>query len=176
MTPELRESPNPLTTRLEALLFAAGRAVSVPELAAATEAPEEEVRVALQALESSLVGRGVQLLKVAGGLRLATRPEHAEPIRRLLHPEPARLTPARLETLAIVAYRQPTTKAEVEAVRGVDCGATIRALLDLGLVELRGRRKDKLGHPMQYGTTRRFLEEFGLDALDDLPRLEELDQ
>ena len=160
---------------IEALLFAAGRIVSLEELAIVLEIEPDDVKAAVDKLDRSLSGRGVQLLRVAGGLRIVTRPEHGELVRRLLQPEPARLTPARLETLAVVAYRQPVTRAEIDAIRGVDCGGTLRTLIDLGLVELRGRRRDKPGRPLLYGTTTRFLVEFGLDQLDDLPQLGELD-
>lgn len=164
-----------LAPAIEALLFAAGRTVEPGELAAAVGVELELVEAALARLEGDLRQRGVQVLRLAGGLRLVTRPEHAEAVRELLRPAPARLSPARLETLAVVAYRQPVTRAEIEAIRGVDCSGTLRVLVDLGLVELRGRRHDKPGRPLQYGTSRRFLEEFGLDRIDDLPRLEELE-
>ncbi|MCC7493513.1 MAG: SMC-Scp complex subunit ScpB [Fimbriimonadaceae bacterium] len=175
MQPASSPPDAPLVERLEALLFAAGRPVAVEELADLLELESGLVEAALHQVASGLQGHGVALLRVAGGYRLASRPEHAEAIRRLLQPPPQKLTPARLETLAIVAYRQPVTTGELEAVRGVDSGATLRALLELGLVELRGRRKDRPGRPWQYGTTARFLEEFGLDTLADLPRLEELE-
>jgi len=156
-----------LSQCLEALLFAAGRVVSTEQLALAAEADPPAVAAELERLEQSLAGRGVRLLKLAGGWRLATAPEQVEAVRRLLKPPALRLSPARLETLAIVAYRQPVTRAELEA--------TLRTLLELELVELRGRRADRPGRPLQYGTTGRFLEEFGLARLDDLPRLEELE-
>ena len=159
----------------EALLFAAGRVVTSAELAAAAGVEPAAMEGALARLENELVGRGVALLRLAGGWRLATRPEFVEAVRELLKPPAMRLSPARLETLAIIAYRQPVSRAEVEAVRGVDCSATIRALLELDLVELRGRRQDKPGRPLTYGTSARFLEEFGLAGIDDLPRLEELE-
>ena len=173
-SPQLETTGPRLPRLLEALLFAAGRTITAEELATAAEVDVAAVEAAVAAVELALTGRGVQLLRVAGGFRLVTRPEFAEAVRRLLQPPPAKLTPARLETLAVVAYRQPVTRAEIEAIRGVDCAATVRALLDLGLVELRSRRKDKPGRPWQYGTTARFLEEFGLDGLHDLPRIEEV--
>ncbi|NUQ00601.1 MAG: SMC-Scp complex subunit ScpB [Armatimonadetes bacterium] len=160
---------------LEAVLFAVGRTADLDELAAAVEAPPEDVVGALGVLDRALQERGVQLLRVAGGYRIVTRPEFADAVRRMLQPPPVRLTPARLETLAVIAYRQPITRAEMEAIRGVDCSGTVKTLLDLGLVELRGRRHDKPGRPLQYGTTARFLEEFALDSLSDLPKLEELE-
>ena len=169
------QPPEERVAEVEALLFAAGRVVTSAELAAAAECEAEEIEAALAALEPRFAGRGVGLLRLAGGWRLATRPEHVDAVRRLLKPPALRLTAARLETLAVIAYRQPATRAEVEAIRGVDCSATLRTLLDLELVELRGRRHDKPGRPLTYGTSTRFLESFGLAALDDLPRLEELE-
>lgn len=164
-----------LVAGVEALLFAAGRTVTVDEMATALGVEPARVDEAVAALEAGLQGRGVMLLRLAGGLHLVTRPEHAEAVRALLQPEPARLTPARLETLAVVAYRQPVTRAEIEAVRGVDCQGTLRSLLELELIEIRGRRHDLPGRPLQYGTSRRFLETFGLASIEDLPQLEELE-
>ncbi|MBI2301124.1 MAG: SMC-Scp complex subunit ScpB [Armatimonadetes bacterium] len=154
------------------MLFAAGRSVTIEELAAASGEDIEAVGAALARLEGLFAERGVVLLRLAGGVRLASRPEHAEAVRTLLRPEPTKLTPARLETLAVIAYRQPLTRAEVEAVRGVDCHSTVRALLELDLIEPRGRRHDKPGKPVQFGTTDRFLDVFGLACLEDLPPLE----
>lgn len=159
----------------EALLFAAGRVTTTEELAAAAEEPVERLAAALELLATTLAERGVTLVRVAGGWRLMTRPEHVEAVKRLLKPPALRLSPARLETLAVIAWRQPVTRAEVEAIRGVDCSATLRSLLELELAELRGRRLDKPGQPLQYGTGARFLVEFGLPSLSDLPRLEELE-
>lgn len=173
--PSAESAVERLARAIEALLFAAGRIVSVEELALVMECDPDVVRAAVDQLDNQLRDRGVQLLRVAGGLRLVTRPEHGDAVRRLLQPEPARLTPARLETLAVIAYRQPVTRAEIDAIRGVDCGATVKMLLDLGLVELRGRRRDKPGRPLLYGTTARFLVEFGLDRIEDLPQLGELE-
>ena len=164
-----------LVSLLEAMLFAAGRTVTAEELADAAGLEVDAVREGLAALASQIEGRGIQLLRLAGGWRLVTRAEFAEPIRVLLCPAPSRLTPARLETLAVIAYRQPATRAEVDAVRGVDSQGMIRQLLELELIEPCGRRRDKPGRPLQYATTERFLEVFGLAGLDDLPTLEEMD-
>jgi len=173
--PPAESQADRLAKAIEALLFAAGRIVSIEELAIVLEQEQEPVRAAVDRLEQQLTSRGVQLLRVAGGLRIVTRPEHGDAVRRLLQPEPARMTPARLETLAVIAYRQPVTRAEIDAIRGVDCGATVKLLVDLGLVELRGRRHDRPGRPLLYGTTPRFLVEFGLDRIEDLPQLGELE-
>lgn len=173
--PPAPSDPRALAPVAEALLFAAGRVLTLDELAAAAGVAPESMTAALEQLAADLAPRGITLLALAGGWRLATRPQYAGPVRELLKPPAKRLSPARLETLAVVAYRQPVTRAEVEAVRGVDCSGTLRALIELELVELRGRRADKPGQPLTYGTSARFLEEFGLAELDDLPRLEELE-
>ena len=114
------------------------------------------------------------LAQIAGGWRILTRPELAEVVQRLSKVrKQEKVTPAALETLAIVAYRQPVTNAEVEAIRGVQAGAMLRALVDRGLLRVTGRA-DQPGSPLQYGTTRDFLDKFGLESLKDLPRDGEL--
>ena len=118
-------------------------------------------------------GRGLRLVHVAGGYQLRTPAEHGPWIRRLLRERPPRLSRPMLETLAIVAYRQPCTRMEVEAIRGVDVDAVLSNLLDRRLVRVVGR-KDAPGRPLLYATTREFLEVFGLPDLDALPTLREL--
>lgn len=118
------------------------------------------------------VGRGMRVDEVAGGLQLRTTAENAQFVRRFLAAKPARLTKASLETLSIIAYRQPCTKPEIEAVRGVDAGAAIRGLLDRDLIRILGKR-DEIGRPIIYGTTEYFLEFFGLKSLAELPTLRE---
>lgn len=175
VAPPSRDRAEELAPRLEAMLFAAGRPVAVEALAECAGAPTELVEAALSVLDGWLARRGVKLIELAGGWQLVSRPEHAEAVRALLRPTPERLTQARLETLAVIAYRQPVSRAEIEAVRGVDCQGTLRALLEVGLVELRGRRADRPGKPLLYGTSQRFLEAFGLASIEDLPTLEEID-
>ena len=119
--------------------------------------------------------RGFELVEVAGAYRVRTRPELADLVSRLDLERPARLSRAALETLAVVAYRQPVTRGEIEQVRGVDCGPVVRNLLERHLLRLAGHR-DVPGRPMLYGTTRRFLELFGLASLEDLPSLRDLDE
>jgi segregation and condensation protein B len=119
--------------------------------------------------------RGFELVEVAGGYRVRTRPELADLVSRLDLERPARLSRAALETLAVVAYRQPVTRGEIEQVRGVDCGPVVRNLLERHLLRLAGHREVP-GRPMLYGTTRRFLELFGLASLEDLPSLRDLDE
>src|SRR6185295_9414607 len=118
-------------------------------------------------------GRGLRVVHVAGGYQLRSAPEHSRWVRRLLQERPPRLSRPMLETLAIVAYKQPCTRIEVEAVRGVDCDAVLATLSDRRLVRILGR-KEAPGRPLLYGTTREFLEVFGLPDLTALPTLREL--
>lgn len=118
------------------------------------------------------VARGIRVDEVAGGLQLRTTAENAQFVRRFLAAKPQRLTKASLETLSIIAYRQPCTKPEVEAIRGVDAGAAIRNLLDRELIKILGKREE-VGRPIIYGTTPYFLEFFGLKTLTELPSLRE---
>jgi segregation and condensation protein B len=119
-------------------------------------------------------GHGVELVEIGGGWQILTRAEYTEAIERAqLAARPARLSGAALETLAIIAYRQPITRAEVEQIRGVNVDGTMQTLTERGLVESVGRA-EVVGRPMTYGTTSLFLEYFGLGALDDLPAADEL--
>lgn len=120
-------------------------------------------------------GRAFEIWEVAGGLQIRTRADLAPYVKQLKAASPARLSRAALETLAVVAYRQPVTRAEVEKVRGVDAGPVLRSLLERRLLRIAGHR-DVPGRPMIYATTRRFLEVFGLRSLRDLPALPDLDQ
>jgi segregation and condensation protein B len=120
-------------------------------------------------------GRSFEIEEVAGGYQVRTLPEFASYLQQIQPQRPLRLSKAALETLAIVAYKQPVTRAEIEDVRGVDAGAIVRSLLERKLVRLDGQ-KEVPGRPMLYGTTRRFLEVFGLDSLDGLPSLRQLDE
>lgn len=119
-------------------------------------------------------GRAFRIEQVSGGYRLMTRPEHA-PVVAAMHRSRAttRLSKPALETLAIIAYRQPITRAELEAIRGVACGEVVRTLMDRRMVKITGRAEE-LGRPMLYGTTRQFLDTFGLADVKDLPKPEEL--
>lgn len=119
-------------------------------------------------------GRAFRIEKISGGYRLMTCPEHA-PIVAAMHRSRAttRLSKPALETLSIIAYRQPITRAELEAIRGVACGEVVRTLMDRRLVKITGRAEE-LGRPMLYGTTRQFLDTFGLASVKDLPKPEEL--
>ena len=134
------------------------------------------MRQAIEDLNSRYesTGSAFRVESIAGGYQMLTLPAYHDAIARLRRSRSdSKLSQAALETLAIVAYRQPIIRADVEAIRGVACGEIIRGLLDKGLVKIAGRA-DVLGRPMLYGTTKRFLETFGLGGLEDLPRVEEL--
>ena len=163
---------------LESLLFAAGEPVSLNRLAAVLDSvPKEEVRNALTALGAQYAqgGRGLTVEEVAGGYQLRTRKEFAPQIRKLLAGKPPRLSRSLLETLAIVAYRQPVTRPEIEQVRGVDCGGVLETLLERRLIKI-GGRKEAPGRPMLYETTSEFLEIFGLKDIGSLPDLKEFQE
>jgi segregation and condensation protein B len=159
-------SPDPLTDRKLASLCGGER--SAPSLTA--------VRAALDTLGRRLLASGLplELRSIAGGWRILTTPETGETIKRLFETRKIeRISPAALETLAIVAYRQPVTKAEIEAIRGVQAGPILRSLVDRDLIRV-SSRADVPGHPLQYSTTKGFLDRFGLAGLGDLPRDSEL--
>ena len=156
---------------LEALLFVAERPLGRRELATLTGASAETIDARLGDLEVTLAGRGIRLLADGNRVALATAPEAGLLIGRYVGREPTRLSAATLETLAIVAYRQPVTKAAIERVRGVDAEYALRSLLHRRLVVELGRA-DAPGRPILYGTSVEFLERFGLLSLDDLPLLD----
>ncbi|MEN3002246.1 MAG: SMC-Scp complex subunit ScpB [Armatimonadota bacterium] len=160
-----------LSDILHALLFVADAPLTLDTLSEAVGEPPEAVERALQTLEAELAAQGpVQLVRLAGGYQLATKPEYAPYITRLLNPPPKRLSRAALEVLAIVAYEQPVTQAQIDALRGVDSSHTVRQLLAKGLIQEVGR-KDAPGKPILYGTTQQFLHYFGLNSLEELPEL-----
>ena len=168
--------PSNLRAALEALLFSSDEPLSLALLAESLDAPAMEVAEALKALDADYQSRqaGVQLREIAGGHLLVTSPEHAEWVGRLLRGRKrARLSRAALETMAIVAYKQPVTKGEIESIRGVDSSAVLATLMERNLITIRGRSK-VVGRPLLYGTTGEFLDYFGLRDLAELPRPEEL--
>jgi len=161
---------------LESLLLAAGAPVPLARLVGVLDGPGRgEVARALRGLAERFEreARGVRLVQVAGGFQLRSAPQHGPFVRRLLGGKPPRLSRPMLETLAIIAYRQPCTRPEIEAIRGVDCGATINSLLERRLVRIEGR-KEAPGRPLLYGSTKEFLEVFGLPDVQALPPLREL--
>jgi segregation and condensation protein B len=163
---------------VEALVLGAPEPVSAQKLAEVVPGLEADVARSLVVelrREYDEQGRGFEIWEVAGGYQLRTRPEYAAYLR-LLHRERAqRLSRAALETLAVIAYRQPVTRAEIEAVRGVEVDAVLRSLIERELVRIAGHREVP-GRPMLYATTKRFLELFGLARLEDLPTLREIEE
>src|SRR5262245_20738163 len=156
----------------ESLLFASGTPLSLRRLAEIIGVIQAEVKPARALLREDYAapGRGIILCEVAGGYQFRTVPEHADYVKTILREKPSRLSRAALETLAILAYRQPITKVEIEAVRGVDVDAVLNSLLTRKLIRVMGR-KDVPGRPWVYGTTPQFLELFGLSDLTSLPPL-----
>ena len=168
---------NPLAQLIEAALFAAARPVTAEELVVlAPDSSLDEVRVALEQLREhyDFDGHGVELMDLGGGYQILSRPAFAAAIERAqLGGRQPRLTAAMLETLAVIAYRQPVGRAEVEEIRGVSASGVLRSLQERGLIEVTGR-SEGLGRPLLYGTTPLFLELLGLPDLANLPRAEEL--
>ena len=166
----------PLGARIEALLFASAQPLAPQRIANVLDVDVAAVHAALAGLVSAWGERpgAVDLVEIAGGFRFLTRPEfHADVGNLRGKTGTERLSPAALETLAVVAYRQPIGRAEVEAVRGVQVGPVLRLLLDRDLIRVTGRSTEP-GHPLLYGTTRRFLDHFGLKSLKALPDLKDL--
>jgi segregation and condensation protein B len=167
-------SPERVRAIVEALLFLAEKPLTPEEIRAATGVDVKRIQKTLE----KLAGQhregvsGIVLHEVAGGWQFRSSPDVAEYARRFLRVKPQRLTRAALETLAIVAYRQPVTRPEIEEIRGVDCGAVVKALLERKLIKILGK-KEEPGRPILYGTTREFLEFFALKDLASLPTLRE---
>lgn len=161
---------------LEALLFVAEEPVSLDKLGEILDAySRREIATFLEELRASYEGRGLQLVEVAGGYRLATRPELAPWVQKLQMAKPARLSRAALETLAIIAYRQPITRPEIEAIRGVAVDGVLKTLAERDLIRILGRKPEP-GRPLLYGTSRAFLEYFGFRDLSELPALREVEE
>lgn len=166
-----------LTALLEAMLFSAPGSVSISQLASALETTNKTVEVALEELDqiykNGEMRRGLQLQRHHGRIQLTTAPETAEAVQRFLGLEAtSRLSRAALEALSIVAYKEPVTRPQVDAIRGVNSDAVLKSLLRAGLIEEIGRA-DSPGRPILYSTTPEFLSYFGLGSMDELPPLEE---
>lgn len=164
----------PLATAalVESLLFVADEPVPVDRIAAALDTSIEEVEAALASLAQEYASRGIRLQRKRQRVQMVTAPQAAEAVRRFLGLEfSSKLSPAALETLAIVAYRQPVTRAQVEAIRGVNSDSALRTLVNRGLVEEQGRL-EQVGRPVCFGTTFEFLQQFGLTSLDELPQID----
>ena len=166
-------SESRLESILESLLFASDKPLGMAELKRLLgERDNKKVTAAVQSLTERRKGTGIEVAALSSGWHLRTNPEHAAWVSKLLVGRPVRLSRAMLETLAIVAYRQPVTRPEVDDIRGVDCGPVLKTLLDRGLVRIIGK-KEEVGRPMLYGTTPEFLRIFNLRDLSELPTLRE---
>lgn len=155
-----------------ALLFVADEPATLAVLAVALNLTEGQVEQALEILGKSLHKKGpLQLVKLAGGYQISTKPEYAMVVSQFLQPQRSRLGRSLMEVLAIVAYKQPMTVAEIEEIRGVQCDHSVRSLVERRLVEEVGRRQTP-GRPILYGTSAQFLHQFGLNDLSELPPLD----
>ena len=159
---------------IEGLLFVSGQGVEIADIVEKLEVKEKQVKTAIENLKEKYADRGINVITYKTKAQLCSNPKYADDIASVLNPiKEKQLTKAALETMAIIAYKQPITKPEVEQVRGVDSGYAIQILLDFKLIEVVGR-KDAIGKPLLYGTTDEFLKRFELQSIEDLPEYEEL--
>ena len=164
-----------LLSQVESILYAAGESASISAIAGALDVSQLDVETALEDLGALCGGRGVRILRHGDEVQLATAPEYAEKIQKFLGLEASnRLSSAALETLAIIAYKQPITKPQIEMIRGVSCDGVIKTLELHTLVKELGRA-ETVGHPMRYGVSFEFLQHFGLRGVHDLPAIDKLD-
>ncbi len=173
---ELHPKPEEIRAIVEALTFVSKEPVTMKELARMFKGVEKSVIEAqLEELKALYAAdnRGLQFIEVAGGYQITSRPEHNEWVRELLDPKsPARLSTQALETLAVIAYKQPATLPEIIELRGIKSGGVVKTLLERRLIKIVGR-KEVVGRPLLYGTTKEFLLQFGLKDLEDLPKIED---
>ena len=175
MSEKNQRTEGSLKGRIEAILFVAGDAVGIKDLAAALRMGEKDLKNALNEISSEYdyEQRGFLLKRFGDKVQLATRPLYSEDVIRLLQPvQQQSLSQAAMETLAVVAYKQPVTRAEVEQIRGVKCDYSLQSLMLKGMICEAGR-KDTIGRPILYATTDMFLSHFGIRNLEDLPPLPE---
>jgi len=168
---------NELKRVLEAFLFVSSSPVMIDQVKQVLGVDESLVRTAIDGIKAKFENEGSSLtiLEVAGGYRLSTAPDLAPFLKKWFKGQKSRLSRASIETLSIVAYKQPVTRGEIEAIRGVNVEGPIDTLLERGLIRITGRR-ETVGRPILYGTTRLFLEHFGLNTLKDLPILNEFSE
>ena len=170
-------STGELVALVEALIFVADEPITAKVLAEVLEEDKQAIEAAVEALKEEYKTRdsGLQIRDIAGGWQLATRTELHEEVRKFLKTKPsARLSLAALETLAVIAYKQPVTVPEILEIRGVQSASAIKTLLEKRLIVTKGH-KETVGRPMQYGTSREFLIQFGLKDLSDLPAMEDFE-
>jgi len=169
--PEEKISELTLRNRIECMLFVAGDPVAIAELARVLDLPTPKTRTLLSEMEYSyrVNERGVQLLVTADTAQLVSNRSYIEDVKKLVNPDETKnVSQSLLETLAVIAYRQPVTRSDVERVRGVRCDYAVTQLQKLGLIVEVGR-KDVVGHPTLFGTTDKFLRQFGIHALEEMP-------
>lgn len=160
---------------IECLLFVANEPLSINKLNKLTDISFSLLRENLKELQVEYEGRGLQIIEVGGGYQIVTRPQYASYVRKLISHPPRKLSQAALETLAIIAYRQPITRVEIENIRGVNVDGLIDHLLERRLIKIVGR-KNSPGRPFIYTTTAEFLRYFGLNSLEELPRIDQNDK
>lgn len=170
--PTAEVSREQLAQIIECLLFAMGEPVSIRDLVKASERSEEDIQEAIRLLRDRYSDSGLQIVEIAHGYQMATRSEFAPAIARLMAPSINRLSRPALETVTIIAYRQPCTQAEIEAIRGVSSDGVLKTLSDREMIQEAGRKQTP-GRPILYATTDRFLHYFGLTDIADLPSLDE---
>ncbi len=172
-------NPTDLRSALEAIIYAADEPATVEQLAAAVGGEKTEVRAALDELVASYASdeRGIEIRRVAHGYKMYTKPQHHDGVRRFIKSlrPPLRLTMPALETLAVIAYKQPATLPEINEIRGVNCAGVVQTLLEKRLITTAGR-KQVMGRPILYRTSKEFLMRFGLSDVDELPSLKEFEQ
>jgi len=180
--PESQAPSQDITTEsvIEAILFASDEPLSADRLVNISQfnGGVKQVKKCIETLNQQYIetGRAFRIEEIAGGFQMMTLPEYNNWLKNLLRQrEDNKLSPAALETLAIIAYKQPIIRADIESIRGVACGEMVRSLMYKGLVKIAGKA-EILGRPLLYGTTKKFLEIFGLNDLRDLPKAEELKQ
>jgi segregation and condensation protein B len=172
----LEASDAEVAATVEAMLFASDAPLPASRIASVAELPASRVKKAIASLNERYgeIGSSFRIEEIAGGYQMLTLPEYNDVLGQLFAArKDSRLSQPAMETLAIIAYRQPILRADIEAIRGVACGEVLRGLLEKNLIKIVGRA-EVIGRPMLYGTTKTFLEVFGLASLDDLPRVEEL--
>lgn len=160
---------------IEALLFASGNPISTKKIAQLIEVPEEHIELLIEQLmiDMDAADRGLMIVKVAAGYQLCTKPELSSVVKKLAQVQDSRLSLAAMETLSIIAFKQPITKLEIENIRGVKVDKVLTKLLERQMIKEIGR-KEAIGRPIIYGTTDEFLKSFGLNGLQDLPPLIEM--
>jgi segregation and condensation protein B len=172
-------TPQEMQSALEAIIYASDEPATIGQLADAVGGEKTEVRAALDLLVATYQtdDRGIEIRKVAGGWKLYTKPQHHDVVRKFIKSlrPPVRLTMPALETLAVVAYKQPVTAPEINEIRGVNCGGVLKTLLEKHLISTAGR-KAVIGRPILYRTSKDFLMRFGLSDIEELPSLKEFDQ